>query len=99
MRDDNDYAKMTLAELQESLAGTSKQLASWQYALGDARRTHARSFIEGYSDSRGKSVSERVKDGEMASVADLGIVYDCEANVEFHRTIRDLVVVLIENYV
>lgn len=99
MRDDNDYAKMSLAELRESLQSTSQQLATWHYALASAKKDHARSFIEGYSLARGKSVAERVKEAEMASVADLGVCEEYQGNVDFYTTIRDLQVVLIENYV
>ena len=99
MRDDNDYAGMTLADLRVALCETSKQLAAWTSALSDAKATHARNFIECYADSHGKSVAERVKEAEMGSVTDLTILYDSEGNVEFHRSIRDLLVVLIENYV
>ena len=98
MRDDNDYAGMTLADLRVALSETSKQLAAWTSALADAKSTHARSFIESYSQSRGKSVSERVKEAEMGSIADLQIFYDSEGNVGFHTSIRDLIVTLIEHY-
>ena len=99
MRDDNDYAKMSLAELRESLQSAAKQLATWSFALSSAKKEHARSFVEAYSRAMGKSVAERVKEAEMASVADLGIVEEYQGNVDFYTTIRDLIVVLVENYV
>lgn len=99
MRDDNDYAKMTLAELQESLCGTAKQLATWHSALAESRKTHARSFCESYAKSMEKATAGRVRDAELGSVADLGVIFEDEGNVAFHTTIRDLLVVLIENYV
>lgn len=99
MRDDNDYAGMTLADLRVSLSETSKQLATWHSALAEARKEHARSFAESYSQSQDKTVGGRVRDAEMGSVTDLGFIYEYEGYVAFHTTIRDLLVVLIENYV
>ena len=99
MRDDTDYAGMTLADLRVALSEQSKQLATWHSALADARKEHARSFCETYASSRGKSVAERVRDAELGSVTDLGFIYEYEGYVTFYTTIRDLIVVLIENYV
>jgi hypothetical protein len=96
MRDDNDYAGMSKEELRLHLASTAKQLASWEFALAYAKKQHARSFIEAYASSRGKSVAERVREGEMASVADQGEVLENEGNVRFHTVIRDLIVALLD---
>lgn len=95
MRDDNDYAGMSKEDLRTHLTATSKQLAAWQFALGNAKKQQARSFIEAYASSRGKSVSERSREGEMASVGDQGEVYEAEGRVAFHATIRDLIVTLL----
>ena len=98
MRDDNDYAGMTLADLRVALSETSKQLAAWSSALADARKEHARSFAESYSQSMEKATAGRVREAELGSVTDLGFVYEYEGHVAFHTAIRDLIVTLIEHY-
>ena len=78
MRDDNDYAGMTLAELRVALSETSKQMATWTSALSEAKKEHARTFCEAYSRSPEKSVAGREKDAELGSVTDLGFILEYE---------------------
>ncbi len=96
MRDENDYAGMDRQELRQNLTRVSGQLATWQFALANVRKQRNRSFLEAYSASTGRSVAEKRMDAEMGSCADQGDLFEYEGQVAFYQTLRDEIVVLLE---
>lgn len=98
MRDDFDYAHADLAGLKAQLVETCTQLAAWHFAWAKAKADRNLAYLEAYSNSPGKSVSDRRMDAEMATARDQGIVLEYEGYVNFHMTARDLTALLIRTW-
>lgn len=95
MRDEFDYSAMGREELRSRLVETAKQLATWEYALAQAKSYRNRAFMEAYASSTGRSVADRRMEAEVASSVDQNEVLENEGQVLFYRTIRDMIVVML----
>lgn len=95
MRDDNDYHRMTREDLREHFVRVSKELATWEFALGMARKDLSQAWTEGYTLSTAKSTTERKADAEVHAGPYQREVYEDEGHVRFFATIRDLVAELL----
>lgn len=95
MRDDHDYASMSVDELRTHLERVVKELSTWTTALASVRQDRHRAFCEAYGASDGKSVAERRMDAEVATAITQGEILEYEGIVAFHTAIRDLIVILL----
>jgi len=95
-RDEREYATLSRQELRAELDRISKSLAAWHVALGSAKIEHSQVFLEAYSQSTGKSVTERRMEAEYAAGMEQRQIYEAQAQVDFCTTTRDMIVVLLE---
>lgn len=95
MRDDNDYQAMTREDLRAQLQRVTKELATWEYALGQARMEHSLWWTDGYTNSTARSTTERKAEAEVHAGPQQREVYEKEGYVRFFTTIRDMIVELL----
>ena len=95
MRDDIDYQAMEPPELRSHLQRVAKEVATWSFAVQSAKQELNRYYIDGYRNSRSRSVTERKMEAEMASEMFFREVLEAEGQLMFHSAIRDLIVELL----
>lgn len=88
---------MPVEELRVHLTRVCKELASWSYALGQAKKEQNRYFVDGYRNSTGKSTAERRMDAEVNSEQRLSDMHDTQGSVDFYSVLRDLIVQLLKH--
>lgn len=87
---------MDRQQLRVELERLSKELSAWHGALARAKQEQSHVFLEGYADSKGKSVSERRMDGEYMAGPEQRITYEAQGEVDSYASLRDMVVILLQ---
>jgi hypothetical protein len=91
-----EYPTLDTTELVAELAQVIGQLKRSTEQLANARSEYDRIRITAYFDSNGRSVAERDRDAELASMRAHDDYLDFECQVKTHTTVRDFLVQLIE---
>ena len=95
MRDDNDYHRMSRADLRLHLERVSKEIAVWSYASSVQRREENLYYLDGYKNSNARAVTERKMEAEMNAGHLTREAIEAEGYVAFYTPIRDLIVELL----